>query len=503
MQPLIECVPNFSEGRRPEIIRAIVDVVRGSRGVIVLDHSSDLDHNRSVLTFVGAPEAVEAAAFAAIETAAGMIDLTQHTGQHPRIGATDVVPFIPIRGVRMADCVEIARRLGERVARDLEIPVYLYEQAATRPERQNLENIRRGGYEELREAIRSDPDRAPDFGPCELGTAGATVIGARTPLIAYNIFLNTDDIEAADQIAKAVRHSSGGLRFVKALGLMVDNRAQVSMNLTDYTCTPIHRVQELVRIEAARRGCRIAYSELIGLIPEQALLDAARWYLQLDLFKEEQILERRLREIETVDVRPEAFIDQVASGEPTPGGGAVAALAGALAAALASMVARATIGKDKYADMDTAMRAVTETADSLRAILAQAVDEDGAAFRSLIAAYRLPPENPARPDAIQAGLWNASEVPLQTAGLALQTMEQLAIVATYGNINAVADAATGCQMALAAIEGAAISILSNLRNVKDKDIVTVMTDEIIEIRRKGRNLASEIMDAVQERMEIM
>lgn len=499
MQPLVECVPNFSEGRRPEVIEAIVATARCVRGVTLLDYSSDRDHNRSVLTFVGAPEAVEEAAFEAIKTAAKLIDLTRHTGQHPRIGATDVVPFIPLRGVSMADCVDMARRLGERVGRELSIPVYLYEQAATCPERRRLENIRRGGYEELCQAIKEDTERAPDFGPPELGTAGATVIGARAPLIAYNIYLNTDDVEAARQIAQAVRHSGGGLRFVKALGMLVDGRAQISMNLTDYTQTPIHRVQELVRAEAARYGCLIAYSELIGLLPEQALIDSARWYLHLDLFNEGQILEQRLREAESANAGPDAFIDKVASDEPTPGGGAVAALAGALAAALAAMAARTTMGKKGYADVDAAMRLVAKTADDLRVVLARAIDDDSAAFRDLLTAYRLPKQDPARDGAIQAALRKASAVPLQTAGLALEAMEQLEVVAGKGNINAVADAATGVRMALAAIEGAALSALFNLQSMEDEDIVKTMTDDIAGLRQKGRALASEIMAAVRER----
>lgn len=500
MQPLVECVPNFSEGRRPEIVEAIVSAVRSVRGVTVLDCSSDPDHNRSVLTFVGAPEAVETAAFAAIRTASELIDMARHSGAHPRIGAADVVPFIPISGVQMADCVQLAQRLGKRVGEELDIPVYLYEQAATRPDRQNLENIRRGEYEELRETIKTDADRAPDFGPLELGSAGATVIGARAPLIAYNIYLNTDDVEAANKIARAVRHSSGGLHYVKALGLLVDNRAQISMNLTDFTRTPIHRVQELVKIEAARYGYRIAYSELIGLIPEQALLDAARWYLQLDPFGEEQVLERRLHATEQATTRPDSFIEAVASGEPTPGGGAVAGLAGALAAALAAMVARTTIGKRKYAEVEEAMRTVAGVADELRAVLTRIITDDSAAFEAVMAAYRLPKEDPSRPGAIQAAFRMASDIPLQTAGLALRAMEQLRIVVRQGNTNAVTDAAVGVHMALAAIEGAALNVLVNLKSIEDADSVRKMTDEITGLRQSGRNLASEILATVQERM---
>ena len=341
MKALVECVPNFSEGRRPEIVEQIVAAIRRVSGVTVLDYSSDTDHNRSVVTFAGDPAGVEQAAFNAIQLASELIDLTQHSGEHPRIGATDVVPFVPIRGVTMQDCVAMAQRVGQRVGDELDIPVYLYEHAATRPDRENLADLRKGEYEGLREEIQTDPERAPDFGPARLGPAGATVIGARAPLIAYNVYLNTDNVEIANQIARAIRHSTGGLRYVKSLGMLVEGQAQVSMNLTDYTRTPIHRVQELIKMEAARHGCLVTHAELIGLIPEQALIDSARWYLQLDLFNDEQILERKIAEAEAAErtLAPSDFIDAVASGEPTPGGGSVAALAGSLSAALAGMVA--------------------------------------------------------------------------------------------------------------------------------------------------------------------
>ena len=266
--------------------------------------------------------------FAGIAKAAELIDLNQHRGEHPRLGATDVVPFVPIRGVSMADCVAMAKRLGERVGRELNIPVYLYEAAATRPDRENLENIRRGEYEKLKEEIATHPHRAPDFGPKQVGPAGATVIGARQFLIAYNIYLNTPNVGIAKKVAKAVRHSSGGLRYVKALGLLVEGQAQVSMNLTDFTKTPVARVQEFVRREAARYGATITRSELVGMIPQAALVDAAQWYLQLDNLEAEQVLENRLGEAEeTMPVQEaapqagEAFVERLAAGTATPGSG--------------------------------------------------------------------------------------------------------------------------------------------------------------------------------------
>jgi glutamate formiminotransferase len=294
MQSLVECVPNFSEGRRPEVIEAIAAALRAHKDVSLLDIESDYDHNRSVFTLVASPEAMAPAMFDAIRAAAALIDLEQHRGEHPRIGATDVVPFVPLRGVEMAQCVALTHQLGRRVGDELGIPVYLYEEAATRPDRVNLADIRRGEYEGLKAEIVANPDRLPDYGPARVGPAGATVIGARAPLIAYNVYLTTSDVEIARRVAKAVRNSSGGLRYVKALGLSVKGKAQVSMNLTDFRKTPIHQAVEMIRREASRYGVGIESSELIGMIPQQALLDAAVWYLQLNNFDLEMVLENRL-----------------------------------------------------------------------------------------------------------------------------------------------------------------------------------------------------------------
>ena len=294
MEPIVECVPNFSEGRRQEVVDRIVRAMREAPGVQVLDVQSDADHNRSVVTAVGAPQALVEMAFRGIATAACLIDLDDHRGEHPRMGATDVVPFVPVRGTTMQECVELARQLGERVGRELLIPVYLYEEAATRPERRDLALVRRGEYEGIKAEIAVNPDRRPDYGPAELGTAGATAIGARAPLIAFNAYLNTGDVAPAKAIARAIRGSSGGLRCVKALGLLVEGRAQVSMNLTDYRQTPVHRVVEMIRSEAARHGLAVTRCEVVGLLPARALLDAAEFYLQLQGMSQEQILENRL-----------------------------------------------------------------------------------------------------------------------------------------------------------------------------------------------------------------
>ena len=293
---IVECVPNFSEGRREKVIEQIVAAMAGCPGAQVLDVQSDPDHNRSVVTLIGAPQAVVDAAFQGIAVAAELIDMDHHRGGHPRMGATDVVPFVPVRGTTIEECVALARQLGARVGDELGIPVFLYEAAATRPERRNLADVRRGEYEVLKAEIAPDGDRAPDFGPAILGTAGATAIGARPPLIAYNVYLNTDDLKPAQAIAKAIRHSSGGLRYVKAMGLIVEGQAQISMNLTDFQRTPIHRVTELIRTEAARFGLAVTRSEVVGLLPAEALVDAARFYLQLTDLSSSQVLENRLSE---------------------------------------------------------------------------------------------------------------------------------------------------------------------------------------------------------------
>jgi len=297
MKKIVECVPNFSEGRRKEVIDQIAEAIATVPEVHVLDVQSDADHNRTVVTFAGQPEAVEKAAFRGIEKAAELIDMSVHRGEHPRLGAADVVPFVPIKNVTMEDCVAMARRLGERVGQELGIPVYLYEKAATRPERQNLAEVRRGEYEGIKAEIATRPEREPDFGPRHVGKAGATAIGARPPLIAFNVYLGSDDVEVAKAIARAVRHSSGGLRYVKALGLLVKGRAQVSMNLTDYRQTPVHRAVEMIRREAERYGVPVVESEIIGLIPNEALVEAAEFYLQLGNFSPDQILENRLADL--------------------------------------------------------------------------------------------------------------------------------------------------------------------------------------------------------------
>ncbi|MEO5588085.1 MAG: glutamate formimidoyltransferase, partial [Gemmatimonadaceae bacterium] len=402
---LIECVPNFSEGRRPEIVGEIRNAIAAVEGVTILDASSDHSHNRSVITFVVPIEHAVQAAFEGIRVAVSRIDLRQHTGEHPRIGAADVVPFVPLEDATMDDCIALARNLGERVGSELDLPVYLYERAATRPERRNLADVRRGQFEALVEELGVKPEREPDFGPnAAHRTAGAVVIGARPFLVAYNVYLGgVENVPVAKAIAKQVRESSGGFRAVKGLGMAVDGQAQVSMNLVDTDETALHTVFNSISEKAAAEGIEVTWSEIIGLVPERVLLEAAKDHIKLKQFTPDQVLERQVsRAIRASDAAasavstapPEAtgssdFLTAVASSNPVPGGGSVAAHAGALAAALTQMVAGLTIGKRKYVNVEGEMTDVVANAETLRRSLAELVDRDARAYSAVSAAYRL------------------------------------------------------------------------------------------------------------------
>ena len=501
MKPLVECVPNFSEGRDPEIIQRIVAAMRAIPHVNILDVEADPDHNRSVVTMVGPPTAVAEAAFQGIAQAAKLINMDEHSGEHPRLGATDVVPFVPLSGVLTQECVALAHALGRRVGAELGIPVYFYEEAALRPERTNLEDIRRGEYEVLKAELGVKPERAPDAGPSKLGTAGATVIGARQYLIAFNAYLATDDVSIANKIARTVRSSSGGYRYVKAMGVLVAGQAQVSMNLTHYRKTPLHRVLETIRSEAARYGTRVTHTELVGLLPEEALIDAAQWHLQLDIFNPDQILEHQLAAMD--ESAPLGFLAALASKAPTPGGGSAAALAGALGAALAAMVGRLTAGRRRFADVRAEMREVIVKAEELRATLTARMEQDSEAFNAVMAAYKLPKTTPeeksARQVAIQATMIKAAEVPLATAEDALATMELALSVARKGNPNAITDAATSAWMAMAAIQGAALNVRINAVSVSDRELAQSWLDKLSGIITRADSLLAQTQATAVER----
>ena len=478
MSTLVECVPNFSEGRDKAKVDAILDAMKMS-GVYLLDREMDADHNRSVITLVGEREAIQEAAIRGVGKAAELIDLNVHTGAHPRMGAADVVPFIPIDGVTLDDCVAMARHVGEQIWKRFQIPVYLYEAAATTPERQNLENIRRGQFEGIRSEIATNPARRPDIGEPRLHpTAGATVVGARKFLIAYNIFLNTPDVEIAKKIAKTVRYSSGGFRFVKGSGFLVRGMAQVSMNLTDFEQTPVHRVFEFVKREAARYGVMPVSSEIVGLIPKKALEQAAEWFLQIENFDSSLILENRLAAVMSGKMAVgglragiEPFIEQLAAPTATPGGGSACAAAAAMAAGLVGMVASLSRGKKAYLKYEPRLSAAIARVSALREELKAAVDADAASYNAVMKAYRqakATSDEAAAEAMIEAALKEAISVPLSVAEKAQEVAQIAQSLAPITNPNMKSDLATAVALTRAAIAGALANVEINLDSLKDQ-----------------------------------
>lgn len=608
--PLVECVPNFSEGRDRAKIKQITDAIEAVAGAKLLNVEPGADTNRTVVTFVGEPAAVEQAAFAAIARAAQIIDMSTHSGAHPRMGATDVCPFVPVEGVTMDDCVAIARRLGERVGRELSIPVYLYEAAATRPERRSLSDVRRGEYEALGKKL-ADPAWAPDFGPARFDAAvaatGATVVGAREFLIAYNVNLNSTDKNHAADLAFALRekgrvgrsgntkpyYSRGAKLFYrdgaypcgscalvgatydevrahcardhgydldallrandlappdvvgksvyrpglfsacKAIGWYVDDykRAQVSINLTDYKVTPPHAVLDAARTLAAERGLVVTGSEIVGLVPLQAMLDAGRHYLAkqgrtlgqplddvlrvavsslgltdvapFEIDKKvlglPQLAERALVRRTVVD-----FTDEVSRDSPAPGGGSVAALAGALGAALASMVANLTYGKEGTEARDPELARIAEEAQRIKDQLVVAVDADSDAFSGFMDALRMPqgtPEEKAtRTRKMQEGLKAAVAVPWATAEASFAAMKLCRAVAEIGNPNSLSDGAVGVQIAYAGVRGGLWNVLINLKDIKDPAYVTDRRAACDTLLAQAKALADEAGAHVDGRM---
>ena len=484
MSTLVECVPNFSEGCDRAKVDAIVDAMKVD-GVYLLDREMDADHNRSVITLVGEREAIQEAAIRGAGKAAELIDLNVHRGAHPRMGATDVVPFIPIDGVTLEDCVAMARHVGEEIWKRYQIPVYLYEAAAAVPERQNLENIRRGQFEGIRAEIATHSARKPDFGDAKVHpTAGATVVGARKFLIAYNVFLNTQDVEVAKQIAKAVRFSSGGMRFVKGAGFLVRGKAQVSMNLTDFEQSPVHRVFELVKREAARYGVAPVSSEIVGLIPKKALEQASEWFLQVENFDSSLILENRLAlvmggkmAVGGLRAGVEPFVEQLAAATATPGGGSAAAAAGAMAAGLATMVATMSRGKKAYLQHEAQLSAAIARLHPLREELKAAVDADAEAYDAVMKAYKQARSDPDGEGRIEAALRLATGVPLRVAERAREVAGIAQSLIAITNPNMKSDLTTAQALAGAAITGALANVETNLASIQGQAFVT-------EVRRR-------------------
>jgi glutamate formiminotransferase/formiminotetrahydrofolate cyclodeaminase len=502
---LIECIPNFSEARRPDVVEAIKKAIVQIPNVNILDVHSDIDHNRTVITYIGSPQEVEEAAFQAIKTSAELINLDQHKGSHPRVGATDVVPFVPISGITMEECINIARHLAERVGNELNIPVYLYEEAALNPKRKNLEKIRKGGYEVLREEIITNNERKPDFGPNSLNPAGATIIGARHPLVAFNVYLASKDIDKAKAIARIIRTSSGGLPSVKALGMMVQGRAQVSMNLTNFRQTSIQKVFNAIKLEASKLKVKIHHSELVGLIPQEALLDAAISYLKLDEFDNNQILEQRLalgKKNEQYSKNLN-FIEELASNKPSPGGGSAAAYTGAMAAALISMVARLTIGKKKYEAVTAQMQEILLQAERIRIELVELVQQDAKAFDDVMAAFKLPREEQdqesLRMQAIEIATLNAAQVPMQVAQLALKTLALAERAVSLGNINAISDASSAAALAIASIIAAGYNIRINLANLNDEIAIASLHKQLEQVELRASRIDHKLQKLLKEK----
>jgi len=476
MSTLVECVPNFSEGRDKSKVDAILDAMK-MPGVYLLDREMDADHNRCVITLVGEREPIQEAAIRGVGKDAELIDLNQHQGAHPRMGASDVVPFIPIEGVTIEDCVAMARHVGEEIWKRYQVPVYLYEAAATSPERQNLENIRRGQFEGIRADIATNPARKPDFGEARVHpTAGATVVGARKFLVAYNVFLNTTDVDIAKKIAKAVRFSTGGFRFVKGAGFLVRGQAQVSMNFTDFEQTPVHRVFEFVRREAARYGVQAVSSEIVGLIPKKALESAAEWFLQVENFDSSLILENRLDAVMSgkmavggLRAGVEPFIEQLAAPTATPGGGSAAAAAAAMAVGLVHMVASMSRGKKAYVQYEAQLSEAIARASQLREELKVAIDADAQSYNAVMKAYKQAKVEPSNAGAlIAAALKEATNVPLGVAQRAKEVAEMAERLKPITNPNMKSDLTTAAALARAALEGAISNVEVNVESLDDQ-----------------------------------
>jgi glutamate formiminotransferase len=487
---IVQCVPNFSNGRDPAVVDAIIEAMKVP-GVYLLDREMDGDHNRSVITLVGDRESIAEAAIRGAGKAAELIDLNLHQGAHPRIGAADVIPFIPIEGVSLEDCVLIARHVGQEIWKRFHIPVYLYESAATTPARQNLEDIRRGQFEGLRDDIVVNPARKPDFGEAQLHpTAGATVVGARKALIAYNVFLNTSDVGIAKKIAKAIRFSSGGLRYVKGNGFEVRGMAQVSMNLTDFEQTPIARVFEFVKREAARYGVIPVSSEIVGLIPKKALEQAAEWFLQVENFDSSMILESRLAAvmggkmaIGGLRAGVEPFIEQLAAPTATPGGGSASAAVAAMAAALGTMVATMSRGKKAYIQYEQQLSEAIARLSQLREELKARIDADAESYNQVMAAYKLAKTSSDGDGIIDAALKGATQVPFEIAQRASEVGELLKSLQPITSSNMASDLTVGGEMAEAAKKGALANVDINLASIKDASFVAEMRSKVGEMGR--------------------
>jgi len=554
---LVECVPNFSEGRNREKINAITKEIESTPQVTLLDVDPGESTNRTVVTMIGTPEGVKEAAFKAIKKASEVLDMSQHTGAHSRMGATDVCPFVPVTGVTMEDCVKLAHELGERVAKELNIPVYLYEEAAQKPERKNLATIRTGEYEGLPEKFK-DPEWAPDYGkPVFNPKTGATVIGAREFLIAYNINLNTRDQKLAQEIALNIREKGrakrdkegkiirdengkaikvpGKFKEVKAVGWYIEDYgiAQISINFTNYKITPLHIVFDEVRKQAEKLGLRATGCELVGLIPKEAMLGTGRHYLEKqgkspgvpeeELIRtavislgltdvapfepEKKIIEYQFKEVENslLDLNLREFANELSIDSPAPGGGSTAALSGALSAALSSMVSNLTVGKKEYEAVQKNMKEFAVNAQALKDEFLRAVDLDTMAFNKVMDTFKLPKktdeQKKEKARAMEEASQEATLVPLGVLEKSFEALKLAKNVALKGNKNSLSDAGVAGLMAQAAAEGAYYNVMINLPGLEDADFVSKTKKQATAIVKKAQKLGDELREIIQKELK--
>lgn len=552
---LVECVPNFSEGRNRNVIKAITDEIEAVEGATLLDVDPGETTNRTVVTFAGTPEEVVEAAFRSIKKAKELIDMSAHKGEHPRMGATDVCPFVPISDITVDECVALAHKLAKRVGEELKIPVYLYEYAATSPQRKSLADIRKGEYEGLKDKLK-DPNWVPDYGPASFDKkAGATVIGVREFLIAYNVNLNTRDRKLAQKIALNIRESGrakrdeegrilrdengtiiktkGNLKCVRAVGWYIDeyNMAQVSINLTNYKVTPLYRVFDECCKEAAKLGLRVTGSEVVGLIPKDALLETGRHYLlkqgktagvpEKELIRvavqtlglselkpfisDKKIIEYRVEKQKSLlQMTARDFIDEVSMDSPAPGGGSVSALSGALGGALLSMVCSLTVGKKGYEKVWKAVKEMGENVQKLKDELIRLVDDDTEAFNGIITAIKLPKkteeDKKKRDEAVEEATKRAILVPLRVMREGKKILELLKEAASICNVNAISDIAVGALEAETAVRGAGLNVDINIPNVRDEKFKKNVVNEREEIEKEAVKMRKEIERVARGRM---
>ena len=551
MEKIVECVPNFSEGKDKSVIKAIAASIEAVDGVKLLDVDPGTDFNRTVFTFVGEPDSVMEAAFQSAKVGTALINMSKHKGEHARMGALDVMPFIPIKGVTMNDCVKLSKKFGERIAKELGIPVFLYAKSASKPERVRLPDIRKGEYEALEEKFK-DPSFKPDYGkPIFVPKSGSTATGAREILIAYNINLNTNDKKIANKIAGKIRTSGvlkkdkdgnkiigsdgkperipGRFKGVQSGGMMYnEDIAQVSMNLLNYREVNLHDVFEAVKEEGEKLGVTTTGSEIVGLVPKESLVLAGKFYdydkkvsdeeelvsiaieklglSDLYPFKpEEKVIEYMVEEKgQLVSMKVDSFLSELASKSPAPGGGSVAALAGGMGAALSSMVCNLTIGKEKYADVQKEIKDVLKKSESLRKRLTELIDEDTDAFNDVIKAFKMPKETEkqkeARSKAIQEGYKSAAKVPLETARTCEQIMDVAKVVAEKGNKNSITDAAVSALMAKVGVKSAILNVKINLGSIKDELFVKKISSELNTLEKDIENKTEKILKIIQNKI---